>query len=185
MSVYWTTQVVGAELDKNEVLPLYHELYSQDAPDFKSENIQIIKAIDMVSGHSNNRGIWIIDRGGDRDILYDNLLSPKSKKKFVVRLVGTRNLLYRNSKELSLKLAYKCKKPYSETIIKEENGKEKVYHISYGYMPVKLPGHDDQLYSLQQMNRNEIPVSGLSPGVYLLRIEGRRQRQEIKIPVVY
>jgi len=145
---YWTTQVVGAELDKNEVLPLYHELYSQDAPDFKSENIQIIKAIDMVSGHSNNRGIWIIDRGGDRNILYDNLLSPKSKKRFVVRLVGHRNLLYRNSKELSLKLAYQCKKPYSETIIKEENGKEKVYHISYGYIPVKLPGHDDQLYML-------------------------------------
>lgn len=111
---YWTTQVVGAELDKNEILPLYHELYSQDAPDFKSENIQIIKAIDMVSGHSNNRGIWIIDRGGDRNILYDNLLSRKSKKRFVVRLVGTRNLLYRNSEQLSLKLAYQCKKPYSE-----------------------------------------------------------------------
>ena len=145
---YWTTQVVGAELDKNEILPLYHELYSQDAPDFTSENVQIIKAIDMVSGHSNNRGIWIIDRGGDREILYDNLLSRKSKKRFVIRLVGTRNLLYRNSEQLSLKLAYQCKKPYSETIIKEENGKEKVYHISYGYMPVKLPGHDDQLYML-------------------------------------
>jgi len=145
---YWTTQVVGAELGKNEILPLYHELYSQAAPDFKSENIQIIKAIDMVSGHSNNRGIWIIDRGGDRDILYDNLLSRKNKKRFVVRLVGTRNLLYRNSEQLSLKLAYQCKKPYSENIIKEENGKEKVYHISYGYMPVKLPGHNDQLYML-------------------------------------
>lgn len=33
-------------------------------------------------------------------------------------------------------------------MIKEENGKEKVYHISYGYMPVKLPDHDDQLYML-------------------------------------
>jgi len=43
-------------------------------------------------------------------------------------MVGTRNLLYRNSEQLSLKLAYQCKKPYSEIIIKEENGKEKVYH---------------------------------------------------------
>lgn len=145
---YWTTQVIGAELDKNEVLPLFQELYSQDAPGFKSENTQIIKAIDMVSGHSANRGIWIIDRGGDRDILYDKLLARNSKKRFVVRLVGHRNLLYRNSEELALKLAYKCKKPYSETVIKEENGKEKVYHISYGYMPVKLPDHDDQLYML-------------------------------------
>jgi len=145
---YWTTQVIGAELGKNEVLPLFQELYSQDAPGFKSENTQIIKAIDMVSGHSENRGIWIIDRGGDRDILYDKLLARNSKKRFVVRLVGHRNLLYRGSEELALKLAYKCKKPYSETVIKEENGKEKVYHISYGYMPVKLPSHDDQLYML-------------------------------------
>jgi hypothetical protein len=29
---YWTTQIIGAELDKNEVLPLYQELYSQNAP---------------------------------------------------------------------------------------------------------------------------------------------------------
>ncbi len=35
---YWTTQVIGAHLGENEVLPLYQELYSQEAPDFKSEN---------------------------------------------------------------------------------------------------------------------------------------------------
>ncbi len=145
---YWTTQVIGAQLGENEVLPLYQELYSQDAPDFKSENTQIIKAIDMVADHSGNRGIWIIDRGGDRDVLYNHLLKKTSKKRFVVRLVGNRNLLHGNKEELALKLAYRCKTPYSETIIKEENGQEKVYHISYGYMPVKLPGMDDQLYML-------------------------------------
>lgn len=145
---YWTTQVIGAELGKNEVLPLYQELYSQDAPDFKSENSQIIKAIDMVAEHSENRGIWIIDRGGDRDVLYNHLLKKNWKKRFVVRLVGNRNLSHGNKETLALKLAYNCKTPYSETIIKEENGKEKVYHISYGYVPVKLPNMDAQLYML-------------------------------------
>jgi len=145
---YWTVQVIGAELGKHEVLPLYQELYSQEAPGFKSENTQIINAIDMVAEHTGHKGIWIIDRGGDRDVLYNHLLTRKNTKRFVIRLVGHRNLLYRNSEELALKLAYKCKMPYSETIIKEENGKEKIYYISYGYIPVKLPGHDQQLYML-------------------------------------
>jgi len=145
---YWTTQVIGAELGENEVLPLYQELYSQDAPDFSSENTQIIKAIDMVSEHSQNRGIWVIDRGGDRGVLFSHLLKKNNKKRFVVRLVGSRNLVHRKKEKLALKLAHKCKTPYSETIIKEEDGKEKVYRISYGYIPVRLPESDEQLYML-------------------------------------
>ena len=145
---YWTTQVIGTQLGENEVLPLYQELYSQDAPDFKSENAQIIKAIDMVAEYAHNRGIWIIDRGGDRNVLYNYLLKRNSKKSFVIRLVGNRNLLHGNKEEIALKLAYRCKTPYSETIIKEESGQEKVFHISYGYLPVKLPGLNDQLYIL-------------------------------------
>lgn len=145
---YWTTQIIGAQLGENEILPLYQELYSQNAPDFKSENTQIIKAIDMVTEYSHNKGIWVIDRGGDREVLYNHLLKRNSKKRFVVRLVGNRNLLCENKEEIALKLAYRCKTPYSETIIKEENGQEKVYHISFGYLPVKLPGRDDQLYML-------------------------------------
>ena len=78
---YWTTQVIGAELGENEVLPLYQELYSQDAPDFSSENTQIIKAIDMVSEHSQNRGIWVIDRGGDRGVMFSHLLKKNNKKR--------------------------------------------------------------------------------------------------------
>lgn len=145
---YWTTQVIGVRLGENEVLPLYHELYSQDAPDFKSENLQIIKAIDMVAEHCHNRGIWVIDRGGDRGVLFDHLLEGNDKKRFVVRLVGNRNLVHGNKEVLALKLAHNCKTPYSETIIKEEKGKGKVYHITCGYVPVKLPGRDEQLYML-------------------------------------
>jgi hypothetical protein len=48
-----------------------------------------------------------------------------------------------------------------------------------------MTGRKMAVYRLLQMNRNEIPASGLSQGVYLLRIESRQQRQEIKIPVVF
>lgn len=143
---YWTTQVIGAELNKNEVLPLYQELFSQDAPDFISENAQIIKAIDMVGEYAGRRGIWVIDRGGDRGKLFAHLLN--NDYEFIVRLTGNRNLVHGKKHVEALTLAHQCKSPYHDTLVKEVDGIEKVYHIRYGYMPVGLPGHDRQLYML-------------------------------------
>ncbi len=142
---YWTNQVIAAEVDSIEITPLYSDLYSQNAPEFKSENDEIIKAIEMVSRQSSNRGIWIIDRGGDRDVLYSNLLILKedptylSRKRFIIRMVGTRNLIYNKKQYNALKLAESTRCPYQETVVREEDGKEKVYNISYGYRKVKLP----------------------------------------------
>jgi len=48
-----------------------------------------------------------------------------------------------------------------------------------------MSGRKLSVHRLQQINRNEIPAAALSPGVYLLKIEGKKQQQEIKIPVVY
>jgi len=155
---YWTTQVIGAKPGSHDVLPLYQELYSQNAPDFISENTQIIKAIDMVGQAGQNRGTWVIDRGGDRDVLFDHLLNPSDQKQFIVRLVGDRHLMYGRTKELAIKLAGRCKSPYSETIVKEEKGIETVYNIHYGYLPVRLPDHDQQLWMLVVNGFGEKPM---------------------------
>ncbi len=49
----------------------------------------------------------------------------------------------------ALELAENTKCPYRQTIVKIDNGKEKIYHISYGYRKIKLPMHKDkQLYML-------------------------------------
>jgi len=77
---YWTTQVIGAQLGKNEILPLYQELYSQNAPDFKSENTQIIKAIDMVTGYLQNKGD-LDNRQGKRQRGVIQSLTEKQQKK--------------------------------------------------------------------------------------------------------
>jgi hypothetical protein len=39
---YWTVRVVGAELERVKLIPLYEHLYSQKAPDFESENHEIL-----------------------------------------------------------------------------------------------------------------------------------------------
>ena len=39
---YWLCEVVGSEVGSNEIIPLAQELWSQNAPDFKSDNDQIL-----------------------------------------------------------------------------------------------------------------------------------------------
>jgi len=169
---YWSNQVIAAELNSNELIPLYQDLYSQNAPDFISENAEIIKAIDLVDTHLKGKGIWVIDRGGDRKVLYDHLLNRRSKKRFIIRMVGNRHIICGRSKALASELANSCSCPYQETIIKEKRGKEIVFSVSYGYRKVKLPGHDDELFMLV--------VKGISnKPMMLLTTEPLRRNKEV------
>ena len=134
---YWTNQVIATEIDSNEITPLYYSLYSQKSPDFESENREIIKAFNQVGKAVQNRGIWVIDRGADRDDLYESLL--KNKRDFIIRLVGLRDLIYEGKSLRSLWLAYACRLPYQNSIIKIIDGKEVRFNLRYGFMPVYLP----------------------------------------------
>jgi hypothetical protein len=135
---YWMCDVVGCEVGSNEIIPLAQELWSQNAPDFISENEQILSLIKRVRSATNYRGILVYDRGGDRR----EFLIPWTKDtsyRYIIRQRGDRNLLYRGKSQSGLDLAESCKTPYSSTIIKEKRGKEKVYHIHFGFVPVCLP----------------------------------------------
>ena len=63
---YWLLGVVGADVRGDRLTPLLMDLYSQAADDFESENTQLLAAIDRVRVATAGRGIWAIDRGGDR-----------------------------------------------------------------------------------------------------------------------
>jgi len=134
---YWTNQVIATEVGGDEITPLYYSLYSQRSPDFESENREIIKALDQVGKAVQNRGIWVIDRGADRDDLYEALL--KSKKNFIIRLVGSRDLICEGKALRSLWLAYACRLPYEKRVIRVIEGKEHLFNLRYGFIPVCLP----------------------------------------------
>jgi len=87
---YLCCQVVGARRGSAQVVPLYQELYSQEAPDFVSENEEILRAIKRVSRATQGRGTWVIDRGGDREELLKPLLQKKLT--FLIRQRGDRHL---------------------------------------------------------------------------------------------
>ena len=42
--------------------------------------------------------------------------------------------------------ALSCPLLYSERIAKEERGKENIYHLQFGYRPVRLPERKEQFY---------------------------------------
>jgi hypothetical protein len=104
---YWLADVVGADVDGEDVVPLYGELYSQEAEDFKSENNQLFKAINAVVKGIGTKGIWVIDRGGDRIIIFAELL--RQGLRFVVRLTEKRDLVLKDGQKQNVaKIAYRC-----------------------------------------------------------------------------
>jgi hypothetical protein len=165
---YWTNQVIAAEVGSDQITPLHFSLYSQASPEFTGENNQIIKAMDQIGGALDNKGIWVIDRGGDRDALYESLL--RNRRDFIVRLVGSRDFIYQENKVRSLWLAFACRSPYKRSFVRFRKGKEVQYNIRYGFVPVQLPDIDGQL--------NMVVVQGISnkPMMLLttLRISGEK-----------
>jgi hypothetical protein len=135
---YWLCEVVGCEVGSNEITPLAQQLWSQEAPDFISENEQILSLVKRVREATEKRGVLVYDRGGDRR----KLILPWTKDdscRYMVRQRGDRHLLYRGAKANCLQLALSCKTPYAETLVKEKEGEEEVYHIEFGFLPVRLP----------------------------------------------
>ena len=140
---YWTNQVIATDVGSNEITPLHMSLYSQDSPDFTSENDEILAAIDQVGEAVQNRGIWIIDRGADRDAIFEPLL--KKQRNFIIRMVGIRDLISQEKVVRSLWLAYACRLPYKKSIVKIIDGKEVVFDLSFGHVKVQLPEMDTPL----------------------------------------
>jgi hypothetical protein len=141
---YWLIDVLGADVEGEDLIPLYGELYSQEAKDFRSENGQILNAVDRVMEGVGQKGIWAIDRGGDRSRLFKGFLERKLR--FVVRLVGDRDLILKDGrKRNSLKIAWGCHCPEQRELKIEKDGEIKKKTISVGQIGVKLPFAEQSL----------------------------------------
>jgi hypothetical protein len=166
---YWVCSVVGAREDSDEIIPLYQHLYSAKAPDFISENAEILRCVDTICRYIGERGIWVMDRGGDRGELIKPFL--EKSKKFLIRLVGNRHLIYNGKAQLAEDIAAGCWCPYSETVVKEEKGQERVFHIEFGFRKVLFPDHKGALYLLV------IKGLGQDPLILLSSVALRRSRK--------
>jgi len=168
---YWTCSVIGAEGGERVLTPLYSRLYSQAGPDFRSENAEVRKAISSVSEHTEKRGIWVLDRGGDRREIIHHLLG--NKLRFIIRLKVDRHLVYRGNKRSALEQASRCPMLYSEKIVKEERNKEKICHLEFGYRPIRLPERKEQLYMIV------VKGFGQNPMMLLTNVQVRKSRKSL------
>ena len=142
---YWLCKCVAADIEHKRVIPLYCEAYSQNAEGFRSENDQLFRVIDTVTRYIGTRGIWAIDRGGDRGVIFDKFLSGDAPKRFVIRLKG-RDLVHRGIKRDCCELARVFPCHFKATLIKYEEGRERVKTVWYGAVSVRLPGRDERLF---------------------------------------
>jgi hypothetical protein len=168
---YWTCSVIGTEVGESSFTPLYNRLYSQKAPGFKSENAEVRSAISLVSEQTEKRGVWVLDRGGDRRKIIHHLLD--NKLRFVMRLKKDRHLIWRGKRQSVMEHALACPLHYAERIVKDERGKEKIYHLEFGYRPVRLPGKKDPLWLVV------IRGFGQEPMMLLTNIAVRRSRKAL------
>lgn len=132
---YWCLEVVAARRASAEVIPLFQELYSQEAPDFVSENDEILAAIERVSKALNNRGIWVIDRGGDRARILESLLD--SGRSFIIRQRGDRHLTWRRSQHSVVSIAQRCRCRYRQRFVRQHGHEERILDLRMGSTPVK------------------------------------------------
>jgi hypothetical protein len=102
--------------------------------------------IDTVSARVGNKGIYAIDRGGDRGRFYDKFSERDRKKRFVIRLEKKRDLVHKGIKKNCRLLATLLPCPHHRVIIKDEEGREEKTTISYNALPVRLPGRDYPLF---------------------------------------
>ena len=154
---YWLCDVTGAEVNGNEIIPLYQKLFSAEAREFTSENAEVLAAVDLIRSYTQERGIWTIDRGGDRKKLLEPLLDRSAR--FVIRSTGKRTVIDRRKLQGSVaEVAGRCRLRHQARIIKIQDGQEKVYDLRYGAEPIRLPGRADQLWLVVIAGFGEAPL---------------------------
>jgi hypothetical protein len=170
---YWLCDVTGAEVNGSEIVPLYQKLYSTEAGDFVSENAEVLAGIDLVRAHTQGRGIWTVDRGGDRKKLLEPLLDRHER--FVIRSTGKRFVIDRKKVSRSVaELGARCRLRHQARVVKIEDGQEKTYDLRYGVEQIRLVGRPEQLCLVVVAGFGEEPMLLLTNA-----LDGARDSQSL------
>lgn len=168
---YWLCQIVGVDRGGQGLVPLVNHLWSQRAPGFKSENHEVLACMVAVMRQVGERGVWVMDRGGDRMKLFEPLL--RWRRRFVIRLRGDRTLLQGQTPLAARTIAAQCPLPYAECVRRQNaDGTETTLSLEFGFRPVRLPGHERALHLLVVKGFGQEPLM-------LLTTEPLRQKRAV------
>ena len=168
---YSGCMAVACEPRSRKMTPLHLRLWSSEAPDFVSENHQVLEVMRTIHEAAEGRGIYVYDRGGDRKTIMHKLLDQGSR--MVIRQVGNRHIIFNGRPREELVVAEGCAMKYAETIVKETRKGEKIYHLEFGARKVKLPERDEQLTLVV------VKGFGKKPLMLLTNVEAKSSRKSI------
>jgi hypothetical protein len=168
---YWLCDITAAEVKSSQIVPLYQKLYSAEAKEFRSENAEILAAVDSVRSHTRGRGIWALDQGGGRREVLEPLL--ERRERFVIRSTGKRFVIDRRRLKGSVaEVGGRCRLRYAARVIKIEEGEETVYELRYGVEPLHLPGREEKMLLV-------VAGFGKDPLLLLTTLEGARDSESL------
>src|SRR5699024_10017195 len=102
------------------------------------ENSELLEAIGRAGEHLPTGICWVLDRGGDRQRLFEPLIS--AGRHFIIRLQRDRRLRYQNHTGPVEKLATRMERPWSTaTWVAGKNGRRTQRTYKGGAWPVELP----------------------------------------------
>lgn len=123
---------------RRDILPLHNFLYSLADPDTPSENLVIQRGLQSILDATNGNGLFVMDRGFDRNELYRWM--DERNAKYLVRLRGDRKFEDRSGEDLGIAQDFAATMPLPHVIKIESQrtGKERL--LPFGFQAVKLPG---------------------------------------------
>jgi hypothetical protein len=157
---YWLCEVIAAHPYGDRIVPLYGELYSCAAEGFESENAVLLRAIERVSQATGGRGLWAMDRGGDRREILIPFLDRRLR--FVVRSQGDRHVVLPGGRKCRVREAARWCATDTERVVEvERDGRRTRLVLRLGAMEVKLP---ERLYAPLHL----VVIRGFGPEPILL-----------------
>ena len=168
---YWTLNIVGANTKGTKLVPLYGRLYSHAVAGHESENEEIREAVGEVAEVLGKRGIWVMDRGGDRRYIFNYLLP--NRHRFMIRIRADRGLRTAQGIDSAVSLARSCPMLFHETIVREEAGQERLIHLACGLRKVRLPNRKEELTLVV------VKGFGKEPLMILTNLAVRRSRKSV------
>jgi hypothetical protein len=168
---YSGCMAVACEPRSRQMIPLHLRMWSSEAPDFISENHQILEVMRTIHRAAQGRGIFVYDRGGDRDTIMLPLLEQGSR--WVIRQRGDRHVIFNGKARSEQAVAAGCAMKYAETIVKETREGEKVYKLEFGARAVRLPESD------QALRLVVVKGFGSEPLLLLTNVEASKSRKAV------
>jgi len=195
---YWVVEIYASVGLKNPI-PILLEPFSHEQPLCRGQNPVLIDAVRSIFALTGNRGVLVIDRGGDARVLFCDWLDHSIR--FVVRLRGDRNLLgfchgleeplrtvqtHQDGQWIPIEarqLAERTPTPYRWSRVVKRRGKVVLRFSQIGWVTVRLPGRSESLTMVVSrvagrdtpfMLLTNLPVNSLADAQRVLRYYIRR-----------